>query len=180
MVYKCYIGHCEVIGKGEAYISSTIEFHLFKYFLEEESWLSKEGRQFLPTWLCSCWIIEYCGHCCVRSDGGFYCERELGEPLFFPAWKPHTSSWISWLERVEGVGPCWDCGSMGLSVCPPKSILYFNGPCGPNTASTPVKSPSGKFREWVRSWRVTNRDWSLCHMLAHTAIGVGGRQEREW
>lgn len=56
MVYKCYIGNCEVIGKGEAYISRAIEFHLFRAFLEEESWLSLEGRQFLPTWLC-CWLI---------------------------------------------------------------------------------------------------------------------------
>lgn len=49
MVYKCSIGNCEVIGKDEAYISSAIEFHLFRAFLEEESWLSLEGRQFLPT-----------------------------------------------------------------------------------------------------------------------------------
>lgn len=48
MVYKYYIGHCEVIGKGEAYISSTIELHVFKYFLEEESWLSPEGGSSFP------------------------------------------------------------------------------------------------------------------------------------
>jgi hypothetical protein len=35
----------------------------------------------------------------VRSEGSFYCKGKLGEPLLFPAGKPHTSCWISWLGR---------------------------------------------------------------------------------
>lgn len=180
MVYKCYIGHCEVIGKGEAYISSTIEFHLFKYFLEEESWLSLEGRQFLPTWLCS-WLNNSVMWplLCEKWRWVLLWER-AGRTTFFPGWKPHTSFWISWLGREEGVGPCWDYGVHGSISMPPPRPSCISMALDPVVQIQPPLLWEVQVRSSESELEGYQQGLGPLPMLAHTAIGVGGRQEREW
>lgn len=176
IVYKCYIGNCEVIGKGEAYGSSAIEFRLFRAFLEEESWLGLEGRQFLPTWLC-CWLnnVEW-GWVVGEAKVASIVKEKWESCCFSPAGKTHTSSWISWLGRgtVLDLPETTAISALFLLEIPLLAFvlmpLVSNGPNAASTSREKAGWESRRVRVGAAAGPVSD----------HTAIGFRSRRGNLW